>query len=147
MVRAEAEFAVEVKVLLADAARIDDAQHAAKARAAAEQVAAEQGRDLEQIVGAGDGAEAGAVVPDRAQRSFTDPLYRRVCGSKARNGVQSCHRTAPLATREDLDTTRRPMPARAGRTWSGMLVRPGVAAVIGHTDGGYVKSTVFPVHQ
>ena len=57
MVRAEAEFAAEVEVLLADAARIDDAQHAAKARAAAEQVAAEQGRDLERIAGAGDGAE------------------------------------------------------------------------------------------
>src|SRR5680860_1129389 len=100
MVRAEAELAGEVEALLADAARIDDAEdaaygpdrrgdelpaelarregrlaairkakaaleaeHAAKARSQAERVAAEQGQDPGQVIGAGDDAAAGAVVP------------------------------------------------------------------------------------
>ncbi len=53
-----------------------EAEHAAKARAHAEQAAAEQDQDPEQVTAAGDGAEAAAVVPDRAQRSFTDPDAR-----------------------------------------------------------------------
>ena len=113
MVRAEAELAGEVEALLADAARIDDAEdaaygpdrrgdelpaelarregrlaairkakaaleaeHAAKARSQAERVAAEQGQDPGQVIGAGDDAAAGAVVPGKAQRSFTDPDAR-----------------------------------------------------------------------
>ncbi|HEX7462605.1 MAG TPA: IS1182 family transposase, partial [Dermatophilaceae bacterium] len=53
-----------------------EAEHAAKARADAERAAAEQDQDPEQVVAAGDAAEAAAVVPDRAQRSFTDPDAR-----------------------------------------------------------------------
>jgi len=53
-----------------------EAEHAAKARAEAEQEAAEQGRDLAQVTQAGDAAEAAVVIPDRAQRSFTDPDAR-----------------------------------------------------------------------
>jgi transposase len=53
-----------------------EAEAAAKARAEAEAVAAEQGRDPDQVSEAGDAAEAAAVVPDRAQRSFTDPDAR-----------------------------------------------------------------------
>ena len=53
-----------------------EAEHAAKARAQAEQEAAEQGRDPGQVTQAGEAAEAAVVVPDRAQRSFTDPDAR-----------------------------------------------------------------------
>jgi len=53
-----------------------EAEHAAKARAQAEQGAAEQDQDPDRITEAGDAAEAAAVVPDRAQRSFTDPDAR-----------------------------------------------------------------------
>ena len=53
-----------------------EAEHAAKARVQAEQDGAEQGQDPDQIAEACDAAEAGAVVPDRAQRSFTDPDAR-----------------------------------------------------------------------
>ena len=53
-----------------------EVEHAAKARAQAEQAAAEQGQDPAQVIEAGDAAEAAAVVPDRAQRSFTDPDAR-----------------------------------------------------------------------
>src|SRR5450756_2338338 len=53
-----------------------EVEHAAKARAQAEQGAAEQGQDPAQVIEAGDAAEAAAVVPDRAQRSFTDPDAR-----------------------------------------------------------------------
>jgi transposase len=53
-----------------------EAEAAAKARAEAEAAAAKQGRDPGQVTQAGDAAEAGAVVPDRAQRSFTDPDAR-----------------------------------------------------------------------
>jgi transposase len=53
-----------------------EAEHAAKARAQAEQEATEQGRDPGQVTAAGDAAEAAVVVPDRAQRSFTDPDAR-----------------------------------------------------------------------
>jgi hypothetical protein len=53
-----------------------EAEAAAKARAEAEAAAAEQGRDPDQVSKAGDAAEAAAVVPDQAQRSFTDPDAR-----------------------------------------------------------------------
>jgi hypothetical protein len=53
-----------------------EAEAAAKARAEAEAAAAGQGRDPDQVSEAGDAAEAAAVVPDRAQRSFTDPDAR-----------------------------------------------------------------------
>jgi hypothetical protein len=53
-----------------------EAEHAAKARAQAEQGAAEQGQGPAQVIEAGDAAEAAAVVPGRAQRSFTDPDAR-----------------------------------------------------------------------
>jgi transposase len=53
-----------------------EADHAARARAQAEQGAAEQGQDPDQVTQAGDAAESGAVVPARAQRSFTDPDAR-----------------------------------------------------------------------
>jgi len=53
-----------------------EAEHAAKARADAERAAAEQDQDPEQVTAAGDAAEAAAVVPDKAQRSFTDPDAR-----------------------------------------------------------------------
>jgi len=53
-----------------------EAEHRAKARAAAEQPATEGGQDPEQATAAGDLAEAAAVVPAKAQRSFTDPDAR-----------------------------------------------------------------------
>jgi len=53
-----------------------EAEHRAKARAAAEQAATERGADPEQTAEAGDLAEAAAVVPAKAQRSFTDPDAR-----------------------------------------------------------------------
>ena len=53
-----------------------EAEHRAKARAAAEQAATERGADPEQTTEAGDVAEAAAVVPVKAQRSFTDPDAR-----------------------------------------------------------------------
>jgi hypothetical protein len=48
----------------------------AKARAAAEQAATERDEEPEQAIAAGDVAEAAAVVPAKAQRSFTDPDAR-----------------------------------------------------------------------
>ena len=53
-----------------------EAEHRAKARAQAEQAATERGADPEQTTEAGDVAEAAAVVPAKAQRSFTDPDAR-----------------------------------------------------------------------
>jgi len=53
-----------------------EAEHAAKARAQAEQEAIDGDQDPGEVVKAGDAAEAAAVVPDRAQRSFTDPDAR-----------------------------------------------------------------------
>src|SRR5665811_1294747 len=53
-----------------------EAEHAAKARAQAEQEAIEEGQDPGQVTAAGGVAEAAAVVPDKAQRSFTDPDAR-----------------------------------------------------------------------
>jgi transposase len=53
-----------------------EAEHAAKARAKAEQAAAKRGADETEQAGAGDEAEAAAVVPPKAQRSFTDPDSR-----------------------------------------------------------------------
>jgi len=53
-----------------------EAEHRAKARAAAEQAAAERGEGPEQTTQARDVAEAAAVVPTKAQRSFTDPDAR-----------------------------------------------------------------------
>ena len=53
-----------------------EAEHAAKARALAEQTATEQGQDPAQVTQAGDAAEAAVVVPAKAQRSFTDPDAR-----------------------------------------------------------------------
>lgn len=112
MVRAEGELAAEVRALLADAERTDDAEdavhgerrgdelpaelarregrlaairkakadleaeHAGKARAKAEQAAAERGADETEQAAAGEQAAATAVVPPKAQRSFTDPDAR-----------------------------------------------------------------------
>ncbi len=53
-----------------------EAEHRAKARAAAEQAATERGQDSALATEAGDVAEAAAVVPVKAQRSFTDPDAR-----------------------------------------------------------------------
>lgn len=53
-----------------------EAEHAAKARAKAEQAAAKRGSDETEQAAAGDEAEAAAVVPGKAQRSFTDPDAR-----------------------------------------------------------------------
>ena len=53
-----------------------EAEHRAKARAQAEQAATERGDNPEQATAAGDVAEAAAVVPAKAQRSFTDPDAR-----------------------------------------------------------------------
>jgi hypothetical protein len=53
-----------------------EAEHAAKARAHTEQEVIEGDQDPGQVIKAGDAAEAAAVVPDRAQRSFTDPDAR-----------------------------------------------------------------------
>jgi transposase len=50
-----------------------EAEQGATARADAERDAAERGQDRDHVTGAGDAA---AVVPDRAQRSFTDPDAR-----------------------------------------------------------------------
>ena len=58
-------------------ARADlEAEHAAKARAKAEQDAAKRGADEAEQAAAGDAAAATAVVPPKAQRSFTDPDSR-----------------------------------------------------------------------
>ena len=53
-----------------------EAEHRTKARAAAELAGTERGADPEQATSAGDVAEAAAVVPAKAQRSFTDPDAR-----------------------------------------------------------------------
>jgi transposase len=53
-----------------------EAEQAAAARAAAEQAAAERGEDAEHVAAAGQVAEQQAVVPGKAQRSFTDPDAR-----------------------------------------------------------------------
>lgn len=53
-----------------------EAEHAAKARAKAEQAAAQRGAQESEQAAAGDEAEATAVVPPKAQRSFTDPDAR-----------------------------------------------------------------------
>lgn len=53
-----------------------EAEHAAKARAKAAQAAAKRGSDETEQAAAGDEAEAAAVVPAKAQRSFTDPDAR-----------------------------------------------------------------------
>jgi len=53
-----------------------EAEHRAKARAAAEQSAAEGGQNPVQASQAGEVAETTAVVPMKAQRSFTDPDAR-----------------------------------------------------------------------
>jgi len=53
-----------------------EAEHAAKARVKAEQASAKRGADETEQAAAGDEAEAAAVVPPKAQRSFTDPDAR-----------------------------------------------------------------------
>ncbi len=53
-----------------------EAEHAAKARAKAEQAAADRGADEAQVAAAGEEAAGVAVVPAKAQRSFTDPDAR-----------------------------------------------------------------------
>ncbi len=53
-----------------------EGEHRAKARAKAEQAAGQRGADPTQATAAGDVAEAAAVVPAKAQRSFTDPDAR-----------------------------------------------------------------------
>jgi len=53
-----------------------EAEHAAKARAKAEQDAAKRGADQTEQAAAGEQAAATAVVPPKAQRSFTDPDAR-----------------------------------------------------------------------
>jgi transposase len=53
-----------------------EAEHGGKARAAAEATATGRGENPTQVTGAGDVAEAAAVVPATAQRSFTDPDAR-----------------------------------------------------------------------
>ena len=53
-----------------------EAEYAAKARVKAEQTAAKQGADETEQAAAGEQAAAVAVVPPRAQRSFTDPDSR-----------------------------------------------------------------------
>jgi transposase len=53
-----------------------EAEHRAKARAQAEQAAAQRGEDRSGATEAGDVAETNAVVPAKAQRSFTDPDAR-----------------------------------------------------------------------
>lgn len=58
-------------------ARTDlEAEHAAKARAKAERDVAERGGEQSERVAAGEQAAAAAVVPAKAQRSFTDPDAR-----------------------------------------------------------------------
>ncbi len=49
-----------------------EAEHAAAARATAEQAATERGEDQAHVAAVGDAAEQAVVVPDKAQRSFTD---------------------------------------------------------------------------
>ena len=51
-------------------------EHAAKARAKAEQAAAKNGKDEAEQAAAGEQAATTAVVPAKAQRSFTDPDAR-----------------------------------------------------------------------
>ena len=59
------------------AARADlEAEHAGKARAAAERTAAGRGDDDAERAAAGEQAAGAAVVPAKAQRSFTDPDAR-----------------------------------------------------------------------
>ena len=53
-----------------------ESEHEAKARAKAEQDAAGRGADGSEQAAAGEQAEAAAVVPGKAQRSFTDPDAR-----------------------------------------------------------------------
>lgn len=53
-----------------------EAEHAAAARERAEAAARERGAEEEQVSAAGEAAIASAVVPERAQRSFTDPDAR-----------------------------------------------------------------------
>lgn len=53
-----------------------EAEHAAKARAKAEQAAAKRGADETEQAAAGEQAASTAVVPAKAQRSFTDPDAR-----------------------------------------------------------------------
>ena len=53
-----------------------EAEHAAKARAKAEQAAAKRGADQAEQSAAGEQAASTAVVPVKAQRSFTDPEAR-----------------------------------------------------------------------
>ena len=53
-----------------------EAEHAAKARVKAEQAAAKQGADETEQAAAGEEAASTAVVPAKAQRSFTDPDSR-----------------------------------------------------------------------
>ena len=53
-----------------------EAEYAAKARVKAEQSAAKQGANETEQAAAGEQAAADAVVPPRAQRSFTDPDSR-----------------------------------------------------------------------
>src|SRR5680860_92308 len=92
MVRAEAELEAEVATLLADAEAVDAAEDAAygadrradelpaelaaAARARAQEEARGRGDGDEQVAAAGAAAATGAVVPDKAQRSFTDPDAR-----------------------------------------------------------------------
>jgi transposase len=53
-----------------------EAEHAQRARVKAEQAAAKQGADETEQAAAGEGAASTAVVPAKAQRSFTDPESR-----------------------------------------------------------------------
>jgi transposase len=53
-----------------------EAEHAQKARVKAEQAAAKQGADETEQAAAGEEAAGSAVVPAKAQRSFTDPDSR-----------------------------------------------------------------------
>ena len=53
-----------------------EAEYAARARVKAEQTAAKQGADETEQAAAGEQAAADAVVPPKAQRSFTDPDSR-----------------------------------------------------------------------
>lgn len=68
-----------------------EAEHAAKARAVAEQTATEQEQDPTQITQAGDAAEAPVVVPANAQQSFTDPDARIVKTCPLRPNKQPAH--------------------------------------------------------
>lgn len=68
-----------------------EAEHAAKARAVAEQTATEQEQDPTQITQAGDAAEASVMVPANAQQSFTDPDARIVKTCPLRPNKQPAH--------------------------------------------------------